>query len=297
MSNVTKPTEKEHFIPRMYLQRFSEINQSKKPLIWQFNLRTMQQIPVPVDIRDICFERNLYEIKDDDGFFVAQNRIEKTFGNIEAHTSSVIESIIEKSQNENCLNCPTILSEEDQNYLVIFMTSLTFRDPATIDLGIKFLQTENTDTDIRSARNFTLLNLLPLGVDPEWDKNTIIMTGIKRLCGMAYQIGLTDDDVIITSDRPVIFWFPKEDDPYDRPRAVVFPLTSKLVLYLFPMESVDPIARNCFIRLSKNQINDINAFVAGNARNWIYSRYPLTQEQLETVNEVRKHVINMNMNN
>ena len=42
----------------------------------------------------------------------------------------------------------------------------------------------------------------------------------------------TDDDLIITSDRPSTIWPPTEDELYNRPRAVVFPLTSRLVLYL-----------------------------------------------------------------
>jgi hypothetical protein len=37
-----------------------------------------------------------------------------------------------------------------------------------------------------------LYNLLPLGVDHEWDKNTVIRTATERLCGMAFQIGIAD---------------------------------------------------------------------------------------------------------
>ncbi len=59
MANGEKPTEKEHFIPRMYLRGFSEVKESGKALIWQFNLKTMQQTPVQVDVQGICFEKNL----------------------------------------------------------------------------------------------------------------------------------------------------------------------------------------------------------------------------------------------
>ena len=57
----------------------------------------MQQIPIQVDVQDICFEKNLYEIKDRDGLFIAQNTIEKTFGKIEDNTNRVIQSIRAKS--------------------------------------------------------------------------------------------------------------------------------------------------------------------------------------------------------
>lgn len=292
MPKGEKPTEDEHFIPRAYLRGFSEIKntnkKNEKALIWQFNLKTMQQIPVSVDVKDICFEKNLYEIMSDDGSLVAQNVIENTFGKIESLANVVIQSIKNKSQNENCLNCPTVLSENDKSYLVIFICALIYRSPDIIEEGIKFLEKTNPQISKIDARNFTLLNLLPLGLDPEWDKNTIIRSALNNLSGMAFQIGIADDDLIITSDRPSAIWPPKEDELYNRPRAVAFPLTSRLVLYLFPIESVDPIASNCFVKQTKEQVNDLYRYISVYARDWIYSRNPLTDEQLKIIKEARR---------
>ena len=99
---------------------------------------------------------------------IAQNSIENTFRQIEKNTCRVIRSIIDKSQNENCLNCSTILSEEDKSLLIIFITALLYRDPQTIVMGMRFLQENNPNVDCRNARNFTLMNLLPLSGNPEW---------------------------------------------------------------------------------------------------------------------------------
>jgi len=291
MPNGNKPTVNEHFVPRMYLKGFSEIKQKankQKAYLWEFNLKSMKQTPTQVDVEDICYEKNLYELKDADGSFIAQNRIENIFGKLEGQTSRVIELIKAKSQNEQCLKCSTILSEDDKSYLIIFITALMYRDPQTIKTGISILQTLNPALDDSQARNNTLLNLLPTGIDAEWDKNTIIRTALKNLSGMAFQIGIADDDVIITSDRPFVLYPPDENELYNRPKAVVFPLTSRLVLYLFPIEAVKPIGRNCFIRLTEEQINDIQHNVAVYAREWIYSRNPLTKEQLERVKEARE---------
>lgn len=287
MPNGERPTEDEHFIPQFYLRGFSDIAKSRKALILQFNVKTMQQTPVQVDVKDICSKKHLYEIKNSEGAFVAQNTIEKTFGKVETAVSKVIHSIINKSKNANCLNCPAILSEEDKSYLIIFITSLLYRDPATIESGVRILQQSNPNMSTREARNFTLFNLLPLGIDSSWDENTIIRTAVSRLSGMAFQIGIADDDEIITSDRPVVVWPPKEDELYNRPQAVTFPLTSRLLLYLFPFESVDPLANNCFVKLSKEQIHDHCGNMSVVARNWIYSRKPLTEEQLKIVKEAR----------
>ena len=293
MPNGNNPTKDEHFVPRMYLKGFSEIKEKaklQKTYIWEFSLKSMKQIPVQVDVEDVCYEENLYELKDADGSFIAQNRIEKIFSKLEDQTSRVIRQIITKSQNEYCLNCPTILTEEDKSYLIIFITALMYRDPQTISDGTSFLQNLNPSNDERQARNNTLLNLIPTGIDDEWDKNTIIRTAVNDLCGMAFQIGIADDDVIITSDRPVIKYPPDDNEMYNRPKALMFPLTSRLVLYLFPIETVEPIGRNCFIRLTEEQVNDIQHNVAVYAREWIYSRNPLTKEQLKIVTEARERL-------
>ena len=247
----------------------------------------MQQTLVPVDVRDICFEKNLYEIKNLDGSFIAQNAIENTFGSIEQKVDKVIQSIQAKSLNENCLRCTTVLSDDDKNYLTIFVASLLFRDPKTIESGIGHLQKSNPNITTREARNFTLLNLLPLGLDSEWDKNTIIRTALDDYSGMAFQIGMTDEDTIITSDRPVVIWPKKDVEPYTNPKAVSFPLTSRLLLFLFPAGDVNHGIRDCFFKLTKEQINDSYGNVSAYARNWIYSRNPLTQEQVAIIQETR----------
>ena len=150
MAKEARPTVDEHFVPRMYLKRFSDIKKSGNALIWQYNIRTLQQTPVPVDVRDICFEKHLYEIKNRDGSFIAQNTIEKVFGRIEQKVDRVIQSIRDKSENEICLNCATILSEDDKSYLTIFITSLLYRDPKTIESGIDFLQESNPNMIVLS---------------------------------------------------------------------------------------------------------------------------------------------------
>jgi hypothetical protein len=169
-----------------------------------------------------------------------------------------------------------------------------FRDPDTIDLGIKSLQAKNPDMGLRDARNFTLYNLLPLGVDREWDENTIIRKATERLCGMAFQIGIADEDVIITSDRPFVVWPPDENELYNRPKAVAFPLTSRLVLYLFALNDVEAIKSSFFIKLSEEQIRDIQENITVCAKKWLYSRNPLTEEQMNRVKSARNRSLNSN---
>ncbi|MBP3854408.1 MAG: DUF4238 domain-containing protein [Ruminiclostridium sp.] len=276
-------THVEHFIPKMYLRQFSD----SKTSLYRYNVNNLEKEPELRSLDKVCREIDMYELFGKDGSYITPNRIENIFGKIEKNTSKVIEFIKVKSQNDNCLKCASVLSENEKSLLIIFMTTLLYRDPQTIENGINFLQQSNPDMDIREARNFTLMNLLPLGVDSTWDENTIIRTAINSLCGMAFQIGISEDDVIITSDRPVIWGTIYKDDSYNRPSSAIFPLTSRLVLYLFPIESVDPIVSNCFIKLNNEQIDDIQANVAVYARDWIFSRNALTDAQLNNVKNAR----------
>lgn len=197
----------------------------------------------------------------------------------------MIISIIAKSKCKKCTNCKNALSEYEKSLLVIFITALKYRDPQTIELGMEILQQLNPKMSDRESRNFTLMNLLLLGVDPDWDKNTLIRTAVLQYDHMAFQIGIAPGDDIITSDRPIIEYPSDEKD--GRYKGVVFPLTARLVLFMYPKESVCESGLNCFFELNKEQIHDVQYNTSIFARRWIYSRYPLTDDLLETIRNAR----------
>lgn len=292
MSQNNNFTIKQHYISKLYYKHFSVIDQqSDVAFTWQFDTNSMCYKPnYAVSVSNICHKDNLYEIRDKEGDFVSRNTIENIFGRIESETNIVIEGIINKSKNEKCLNCSTVLSEEEKNQLILFITSLQFRDPNTINSGIRILQSQKSDIDVRDARNFTLLNLIPTGIGTEWDKNTIIRKASEKYSGMGFQIGYSMKDDIITSDRPVIEWLSYEHDSINKLYAVAFPLTSKLILYMYPKEKFPSYELNCFFRLSEAQIKDSWQNVAAFAKRFIYSKNQLTEEQIELVKDVRRIV-------
>ena len=282
-------TVNEHYIPRIYLKGFSETKgqntNKEKSFVWQFNVKKILQTSVPVNINKICYEKNLYELRNEDGLFIARNTIEKAFSKIEGSFGKVIESIQKRSLDNKCENCCSFLSDEEKSILIIFITSLIYRDPVTLERGIDYIKDVEPNVSYEEAKIFTLMNLLPLGLDSQWDQNTIIRTAIENLSGMAFQIGQAPDDIIITSDRPIVQWLHNgKKFPY-RPKALVFPLTSRLVLYLFPAEIVKKSEQNLFFQLSRDQINDIQYNVAVFAREWVYSRNKLSNEQLELIRD------------
>lgn len=293
MQSEPEPTKWEHFVPRVYYKGFSEIKRKRTKeilLAWATDVKLQDINNRQIDINDFCAENNLYELRNEEGEFIARNYIEKKFSRIEQEVGVVLNEIIEKAKNERCLECTSVLSEYDKSILIILITMILFRDPETISYGVRFLQQGNPEMDEREARNFTLMNLIPMGIDPEWDKNTIIRTAIEKYSGMEFQIGVAPDDVIITSDRPVIERKPDKNEIYNRPRAVMFPLSSRLCLYLFPVTDQSRIGRSSFFVLSDAQISDIQINIAVCARRWIFSREELTKEQRERIKEGRRRL-------
>ena len=273
MQNDPEPTKWEHFVPSVYYKGFSEIKSKRTKeilLAWATDVKLQDISNRQIDINDFCAENNLYELRNEEGEFIARNFIEKKFSRIEQEVGVVLNGIKEKSKNEKYLECTSILSEYEKSILIILITMLLFRDPETINYGVRVLQQNNPEMDEREARNFTLMNLIPLGIDPELDKKTIIRTATEKYSGMEFQIGIAPDDVIITSDRPVIEWKPDKNELYNRPKQVMFPLSSRLCLVT-----------------EDEMISDIQINVAVCARRWIFSRESLTEEQRERIKEGR----------
>lgn len=287
MTTKVNYTKAEHYIPKTYLKGFAENSFLTDNLsIWVFDLKKMSQIPHKNTISDICQKKNLYELRDEHGQIIARNMIENTFERIETQIGAVIKSIIAKSEDEINSNYVNILSNEDKELLTILITMLNFRGPNTIESGQKYLKERFPDISENDARNFTLLNLLPLGVNEKWDENTIIRSALKKYSGMEFQIGITNDNIIFTSDNPVVEW-PSKADPESQPKAVMFPLTSKMVLYMFPPEACPPQARNCFFELTSNQAESIQHDVAVYAKKYIFSQKPLTNKEIEIIKRAK----------
>lgn len=89
-------TKRQHYIPRMILRNHTipfRLPQ-RKNVIWQYD--KIKQIERIVSIDDVCWEKNLYEIKDDSGQILkgTRNEIERNFSIIESAWNRVFLQII-----------------------------------------------------------------------------------------------------------------------------------------------------------------------------------------------------------
>lgn len=158
MEKIRKPTIKEHYVPRMILKRHAaEINPKKnKYFIYLYDKKT--RINKKVDIYDICYKKNLYELKDDNGNIIDRNRIENIFGCLEVEWSNIISKI----ENDE------ILSEEEECYIYILFALQILRVPESQEMAKKFLKKiKPTLSDSQAERYAKVSSLVAGEIKPE----------------------------------------------------------------------------------------------------------------------------------
>lgn len=287
-----KLTSCEHFVPQMYLKGFSDTKiycKGNKHFIWQYDLKTMSQSSQPVPINSICYEKDLYEIKDSNGEIIAQNYVEDKLNLIEKQVDIVFRSIIQKAENADSLPDQHFLSDEEKSTLIIFISIQILRDPESLSIMSEATKMQSTDYSDLEAKNSVLLNLLPTNIDTEYNCEPLLLRFAEMLYGMAFQVGITNEDSIISSDKP--YAVEKMcDEAGNRFKTITFPLTSRIVLYLHPLEYVDPQGWNCCFFMDKDRVRDLTINISYSARRWIFSRNPLTDAQIDLIKAARQHI-------
>lgn len=297
MANGNNPTTDEHFVPRMHLRRFSErkLKKSKpKDIIWAYNLATMKQLPDQIPIEDICFEEHLYEFKDSEGNFIDRNRVEKALSNYEKVFSVVIGQILRNAKNDKNLHTRCFLSSKEKVFLTAFMTLQILRYPFVLSSAEELLNDMFPDQlKANEARNIVVWSCLDAFIDGRFDveKDSIFWRIINWFDDMAFIIGRSKEPVFFTADRP-IFLFHSERDTIDfsmeRPEKVIFPLSPTMVLYMIPNSEETRRKRNVLMDLPDEFIREVQWSIAQCAKDWIYSRYPITEEQLQLIKDAKR---------
>ena len=297
MANGNEPTTDEHFIPRMHLRRFSERKQKKskfKDLIWAYNLTTMKQLPQQIPIEDICFEEHLYEFKDSEGNFIDRNFVENKLSNYEKVFSATIHHILRKAENDRNLHTRCFLSSKEKVLLMAFMTLQILRYPFVLSSAEDLLNEMFPDQlKANEARNVAVWNCLDAFIDGKFDveKNSIFWRIANWFEDMAFIIGRSKEPVFFTADRP-IFLFHSERDTIDfsmdRPEKVIFPLSPTIALYMLPNSEETRRKRNVLTDFSDEFLREVQWSIAQCAKEWIYSRYPITEEQLQLIKDARR---------
>ncbi|MBX3727276.1 MAG: DUF4238 domain-containing protein [Xanthomonadales bacterium] len=239
-----KPAPKHHhWVPRSYLQHFAtpESRRSKTPRVYVFDKNNTGQTPRPTSVKEVCVRRYLYAPADQNGLRdwaleVALDKIEAKLGH----------RWIEFTEGE-----PSLQDESLRNELSLFVATLHLRNPdilKTIDTIMSlrnrlYGQTQGPP----SASEWCSPQVLGDPVDPShrpdptdphrffthmvWTQAGAIA---KAFFGMRWSVLCTDEDVFVTSDRPVGFQHAQRlrAGPLTPGALTIFPINPRRMLLL-----------------------------------------------------------------
>ncbi len=273
-------TKNQHFIPQFYFREFSASEKG----IYRHNVQLPNESSIWVSINDECAEKYLYEMLTDDGELLEPNKLEKIFSKFEADFSNTIKSIKRKAFDKISFNTTSFLTKEEKQNLLIFISLQLLRYPEMIKYGQDIAkEVHNNEINDLQARNFAIEmyynSLFRLKNNQEGPNITFSV--LKWFDNMAFKIGVSDRDNVITSDLPMCFYNKKGLYPFEgTPDQVTVPLTSRLVLFLSPMQSEDRGNRNILFPLTGDDIREEHSAMFMMARHWIYSYSPLNAEDI-----------------
>ncbi|MDE6706640.1 MAG: DUF4238 domain-containing protein [Oscillospiraceae bacterium] len=276
-----KPTTDEHYVPQFYLKQFSPNGER----IYQYDVISGKQSHASVPIKSICYEKHLYEFKNNLGKYVCRNLIEKCFGVYESEFAKTFRSIQSKIRYEANYHTLSFLSSEEKAFLIFFLSTIIVRSPdvlqAAQETAMEFFGDQITKT---SARNLALQTCLPIYKMLDIKERNLLNPVMGFFDNMSFQIGVADKDVFWTSDRPVILY---GNNQLAKPDEVIMAISPHLALYMKPYKKTKQDRYNRLVSLDKKDIEYFNRAIVIHCKRWIYSKAPLTNSQIKWISKER----------
>ena len=135
-----------------------------------------------------------------------------------------------------------------------------------------------------AARTLTLQMCRPLFESLESKEQTILNALVAWFNGMSYQIGVLQEDLLLTSDQPLIIFGKVKPIKISK---VFCPISPRVVIHMTPEDQTPKGCRNHIKPLSISDSEIINKEIILHCKRWIYSKQPLTDKQITMINKER----------
>ena len=294
MASGDKRTRKQHYIPQVYLRGFSPEYKQKdgkgkdksKYTIHCYDLEKMRQYPQAVPIESICFEKDLYEVTNDKEEIVLPNYLETMLGSLENMFGEYRRKLEQKAFRLENLNTRCFLTKDEKDFWIAYMVIQILRMPDTLksaeELGQEFWKGLNSN----QARNFAREVCLPFFTEiKEGSREAVLVEAFsKPMQTMSVVIGVDTAGNIITGDKPIYFYSPSFS--FNDIERVLFPITSKLCLYLVGGEEKKLLPKNTLFQIDAEDLEEITKSMTQAADKMIYSNHRLSKRELKQVHEV-----------
>ena len=273
-------TEKEHFVPVSYLTGFSDDN----IYVWYYDLRDLAKDPKPVPIESICYRKDLYEVKDENGSYFQRNLIEKCLMGLEGQFTTKRHKLEQKLIKEN-FGKACFFTEEEKVFWKTYIAVQMLRTPSVIKNGEgEIAKTINYKDAGEMAKYITISHCLPFDITIPNRENTFFMRIISILDKMSIRLGVDYEERIITSDNPIYCYAPGFD--IDSCERILFPVSSKMIIELCSDAEIGQ--KNTVFELSREHLIDVYNTITYSAHNSVYTRKRIPKEYLDIVNSARK---------
>ncbi len=294
MRKNNSPTIKQHYIPQYYLRGFSKDGNC----VFQYDVNEMKQLPL-THVKEICFEKNLYEFYDCNNNIVARNSVENKLRHWESIFNNNIIEIKEKSQKVSKFPHMSFLSEKQMAVLIFNMAIQVLRMPNIIQSGTDIFLNMNKDLiTSNQARNHTILECLPVHKPLDINENSILNTVIKWFENMYFCVGITEKSNIFTGDMPVVLYsddVSKAINGEKKANDITYPLTSNLVLFMMPPDDSKAQFDNVLFKMSDSQVELAKDRIVSLTNRWIYSENELSEDDIRIIKKykiAKKQLIN-----
>lgn len=278
MTTYDKITKNQHYIPRIYLKGFSD----NKATVYGYRVTDNFEPPKDVSIESICAEKYLYEMVNEDNKLVWPNHLEKILAGIEKLFEIYMHKLERKAFISSNYSSLCFFTKKEKHFWKSYIALQIMRMPEMISMVENEIKRNNDVISENELHALALVECLPF-FSKELDTNYLIFDIRKVLDYMSIALGVDETESIITSDNPIVKLGPDYD--MENLEKIEFPLTSKLVLFLFGGKLKEEYRKNSLFPLLPDEVKTIKRNIAYSTNEWIYSKRPLSEEEKEIIRE------------
>lgn len=255
--------------------------------VFFFNVTSFESSMCAVPMESICFKRDLYEAKNEQGDYLFANHIEKTLANLERMFYDYRTKLESKAFIKENFRTKCFLKHEEKFFWITYLCVQMMRSPKVLSIAKEFCK-ENLQNDVSTnkAENIALSYCLPFFTELTEESVSAMSSFLDPMLNMSVNIGVMQgDEELFTSDNPVYIhanWPCKE---YDK---IIFPISSKTCLFMYGGEYKKVYNKNGLIPIDEEMLKEINWSIAYNADKMIFSAKRLNRKQEKEICRIHK---------
>lgn len=276
-------THNQHFVPQVYLRGFSDDDIR----VFYYDLTSCKSSRVAVPVKSICFEYDLYEAKNEQGDYLFANHIEKSMAILERMFADYRKKLERKGFLKENFITKCFLTHEEKIFWITYISVQIMRSPKVLSIAKNFSKEYlKNDVSMCIAENIALSYCLPFFTELSEDSQNAFCSFLNPMLNMSFNIGVIQgDEELFTSDDPIYIHANWPCEEYDQ---IIFPITSKLCLFMYGGEYKAVHKKNCLFPIEKEMLAEINRAIAYRADKMIFSAKQLNKQQEDEICRIHK---------